>query len=101
MASKLKTFIFIGRSGSGKGTQVELLIKKLKEENPDTPVYYMQTGESFREFIKGNSYSSRRAREIIEAGQRVHSFSAIRLWANNFVENLNGNEHIIIDGSPR
>ena len=52
---KPQTFIFIGRSGCGKGTQAELVQEHLKQIDPKRKVLYIQTGAEFREFIKGNS----------------------------------------------
>ena len=46
------TFIFIGASGSGKGTQVALLKEYIKKKDPETPIFYVQTGEYFREFVR-------------------------------------------------
>ena len=98
---KLKTFIFIGRSGCGKGTQVKLLKEYLQKNDSGRDIYHMETGDRFRSFIKGDSYSSKHTAEIVLAGKRVDSFVAIWLWSGGFIENMKGNEHIIIDGSPR
>jgi adenylate kinase len=96
-----KTFILIGRSGSGKGTQARLLQEYLNEIDKDTPVFYLETGAEFRKFLKGETYSSNLSRKIYEEGDLQPSFLAIRIWAEKFVNNLTGNEHIIIDGTPR
>ncbi len=96
-----ETFIFIGASGSGKGTQVDLLKKELLLRRPDTPIFYLQTGQYFREFIKGDSMASRIAKEAIDSGERAPDFLAMYIWSKLFVEELKGEEHLIIDGSPR
>lgn len=101
MAMNKETFIFIGASGCGKGTQVALLKERLREKTPDTPIFYMQTGQYFREFIKGESYASQMAREAIDKGERAPDFLAMYLWSDIFVKNLTGKEHLILDGSPR
>ena len=54
---KLQTFIFIGRSGCGKGTQVALLQKYIKTQDYKRPILYIETGERFRQFIKEPSLS--------------------------------------------
>ncbi|MCX6703732.1 MAG: nucleoside monophosphate kinase [Candidatus Zambryskibacteria bacterium] len=95
------TFIFIGRSGCGKGTQVELLQKYLAEKYPSDEVFYLETGERFRNFIKENSYSSKLSHAVYEAGERQPSFLAIWMWSHLLVESFKGTEHLIIDGSPR
>ena len=49
--NKPKTFIFIGRSGCGKGTQSELFLNKFREIKKEEPIYYLESGKNFREFI--------------------------------------------------
>ena len=96
-----ETFIFIGASGSGKGTQVALLKEELLKKDPTTPIFYLQTGQYFREFIKDDSLASRIAKDAINNGERAPDFLAMYIWSKVFVENLKGEEHLIIDGSPR
>lgn len=96
-----QTFIFIGRSGCGKGTQGKLMERVLHQNDPVRNVYYLETGERFREFIKGKSYTSRLSRETYERDDRQPDFLAVWMWSHLFVENLNGEEHLIIDGTPR
>ena len=95
------TFIFIGRAGSGKGTQAELLINHLKNSNPDHPVLYAYTGDRFREFIRQETYSGRLARQINDAGGIQPSFAAITLWSQFLFDKMQGSEHLIFDGTPR
>ena len=95
------TYIFIGASGCGKGTQVSLLKEHIQKKDPETPIFYMQTGQYFREFIKGDTYAAKIAREEIDRGERAPDFLAMHLWSDVFVKNLTGNEHLILDGSPR
>lgn len=95
------TFIFIGASGSGKGTQVERLKKELSARDPEHPIFYLQTGGHFREFVKGNTHAAHIARTAQERGELLPGFLAMWLWSDIFVKNLTGKEHLIIDGSPR
>lgn len=97
-----KTYIFMGRSGCGKGTQSKLLRDVIlsKDENKRR-IFYVETGERFREFIKGNSLSSKLAGEINDAGMSQPAFLAVWNWAHLFVEELTGEEHLFIDGTPR
>ena len=99
--SEPQTFIFIGRSGCGKGTQAKLLIDKLKEDNPERPVLYIESGDRFRTFVSGTSHSSRLAKEIMDKAERQPDFLAIWNWSHLLVENLMGDEHLIFDGTPR
>ncbi len=95
------TFIFIGPSGCGKGTQVKLLRKYLEEKYPEFTQFYLQSGDHFREFVKGNTYAANISRDSLNNGERQPDFLAMWIWSNQFINNLNGKEHLIIDGSPR
>jgi len=98
-------FIFIGRSGSGKGTQVDLFKKYLEERESKQAdplsIFHLSTGDSFRSFIKSDSYSSELSREILDKGGLQPSFLAIWIWGQVFIDNVKGKEHIITDGFPR
>jgi adenylate kinase len=97
----LQTFIFIGRSGCGKGTQAELLQKYLKSKDSEREIFYLETGDLFRKFVKGAGYTNKLASVIMEEGGREPDFLAISLWSNAFIENLEAKEHVFIDGTPR
>jgi adenylate kinase len=98
---ELQTFIFIGRSGCGKGTQVALLQEYLKKQDQKRYIFYIETGERFRQFIKEHSLSSRSAAEIYKAGSRQPDFIAVWMWSHLLVERMAGEEHVIFDGTPR
>lgn len=96
-----QTFIFIGRSGCGKGTQAKLIKEHFEKVDPSSPIYYLETGAKFREFIKGSSYTSQLSKKIYENDDRQPDFLAIWTWSHLLVENLKGNEHLFMDGTPR
>lgn len=96
-----QTFIFIGRSGCGKGTQVELLMKVLEDKEPSVGVLYIQTGQEFREFIKGDTLTQKKAKEIYDVGGLMPEFLAVNMWLKPLIEKYKGNQHIIFDGTPR
>lgn len=103
-----QTFIFIGRSGSGKGTQATLLQVYLEKAGRATgagaasvPVRYLQTGAEFRAFLQGNTYTQKTAKALSLKGALQPAFLAIYMWAKFFTEQLTGGEHLIIDGTPR
>ncbi len=93
-------YIIFGRSGSGKGTQAELLKKHLEEQG-HANVLYVTTGGGFREFIAGSSYAAQISREITNKGGLNPSFLAIWNWSNIFIKHLSGSETVILDGAPR
>ena len=96
-----QAFIFIGRSGCGKGTQVELLKQALKKADPSRDILYIQTGQGFRDFIKGETFTQKKSREIYEAGGLQPEFLAVNMWERPLIDGYNGDEHIIFDGTPR
>jgi adenylate kinase len=97
-----KTYIFIGRSGSGKGTQVKLLNDFMVKKYPGDRIYNYTSGNHFREYIKmEDNYSAKLSRDMMADGILQPNFLAVWLWANAFVADLTGDEHLIMDGAPR
>ncbi|MDO8493229.1 MAG: nucleoside monophosphate kinase [bacterium] len=95
-----QTFIFIGKSGCGKGTQAALLAEYLNKNHP-RKIFNIETGAEFRKFINGTTYSAQMAKEIQVAGERQPDFLAINMWGQLFINSLEEGEHIIADGCPR
>lgn len=96
-----KTFVFVGRSGCGKGTQVELLKKYIQDKDPEREIFYLETGEHFREFVTGERYSNQLANKIYKNGDRQPDFLAIWMWSHIFLDKLKGDEHMLLDGITR
>ncbi len=96
-----KTYIFIGRSGCGKGTQIDLLSKKLKEDTPEIDINYISTGQVLRNFWKEQGYSNTLSKEIMGSGNLQPEFLVIYLWGKNLIKDMKGSEHLILDGTPR
>ena len=94
-----QAYIFIGRSGCGKGTQVKLFIDQLKQQGRS--VFNFETGSKFREFIQGKTYSSQLAKKINDGGELQPMFLALSLWSTALIENLKENEDLLLDGTPR
>jgi adenylate kinase len=98
-------FIMIGRSGSGKGTQAELIKSYFenvyKEKSLDKKIKHITTGGNFRELIESDIYTAKLSKEIVNTGGLMPEFLAIWNWANIFVKNMEGDEDIILDGAPR
>lgn len=97
----LQTIMFIGRSGCGKGTQADLLMKEIKSRDPERDIFYLESGQKFRDFIERNTFSSNIAKSIMDKGDLQPSFLAIWNWSHLLVDNLKDNEHLIFDGTPR
>lgn len=95
------TFIFIGRSGCGKGTHADLFIKKFKEIHPEEPLYYLESGKNFREFICKDTFSSKLSKGVMETGKLQPEFLAVWVWSHLMVKNMKEGEHLVLDGTPR
>jgi len=100
-----EVYIFIGRSGCGKGTQAKLLTDYLHQretrQGSNRKVLYLETGQRFRDFINQGSYSSSLSRAVMEKSERQPSFLAIWTWADILVNALTGDEVLLFDGTPR
>ncbi len=96
-----QTFIFIGRSGCGKGTQTKLLQDYLKKIDPTKEILYIQTGLELREFIKGQSFTQKASKALYDTGGLQPEFIAVYTWVNLLVNRYTTNEHLIFDGTPR
>lgn len=97
----LRAFIFMGRSGCGKGTQVELLKKKISEVYSDREVLHIETGALFRLLLKSNSYTQKLTKEIVETGGLMPEVMAVAMWSKFLIENFNGDQNLLFDGCPR
>lgn len=96
-----ETLIFIGRSGSGKGTQIALLKDFLKKQSPDIDILHFESGSHFRSFIKGQGYTNELMRDIIAHGKLAPDFITEWLLVDDLVRNLTAKKTLILDGFPR
>lgn len=94
-------YIFVGQSGSGKGTQAELLDHALRTKNDLLRIFHIETGAKFRTLIEGNSFVIGRTREYMTEGKLPPSFLGVYAWARSIVEEYNAEDALIIDGTPR
>lgn len=97
--SKAKEFKFIsllGKPGSGKGTQAQMLESKF-------PFEHISTGELLRKRVKKGDFIAKRLHEIMEAGGLVPTASVFQLWMP-ILEHLRKQKKfkgLVFDGSPR
>lgn len=101
MSSKLQAYVFIGRSGSGKGTQAELLTKRLQEKDPSIKIMHVESGKELRKFTEQDNYTAKKTKDVLEKGALMPEFMPIYLWGKLFVDGFTGNETLIFDGTPR
>lgn len=96
------TVIFFGRSGSGKGTQADLLIKYLGKKDPSIKTVYVETGERFRKFVnESGTYTAQKTKEVMSQGKLMPAFIPIWTWTSLFNEEFSGKEHLVFDGVAR
>lgn len=95
-----QTFIFFGRSGSGKGTQAEMLKNYITEKKGVEPIY-IETGQKFRNFTDQSNYSAQLTKEIMSTGGLMPVFMPIWLWTTDLVNKFDGKRDLILDGLCR
>ncbi len=104
MDVKPLNFVLIGRSGSGKGTQAELVKEFLEKRDGKGTVFYLSTGEHMRTLIKERpelETSEFLDKKIMALGNKAPDFLTIWIWAKELIYNIKSNQHIIFDGTPR
>ncbi|MCK4805681.1 MAG: nucleoside monophosphate kinase [Candidatus Pacebacteria bacterium] len=90
---KSHNIIFLGRSGSGKGTQAELLMKKFVLVNIDT-------GDILRKLARRKDKFGRTVLKTISHGKLVPIWLVIYCWFNQLLK-IPSKKGIIMEGSPR
>ncbi len=99
----LHTIIFIGRSGSGKGTQAGLFKDRIHRLDGDNKrnILYIETGEHFRKFAQGTSLASKLSEKMMTNDERQPDFLASWMWSNILIDDLSDDMHLVFDGAPR
>jgi adenylate kinase family enzyme len=94
------TFLLIGRSGSGKGTQASLLTEYL-QKHTDFQSISIVTGDHVRSFLKTDSHTKDLAVKVNEQGNLQPVFLPIWMWSSQIISEYTGKEHLILDGAGR
>lgn len=94
--NKHQIIILLGRSGSGKGTQAELLAKDFKFD-------YISSGNLLRKRMEQKDFTGRKVKKFVNRGDLVPAFLIFNNWVQALEKcrdkkNIDG---ILIDGSPR
>ncbi|MDE2400016.1 MAG: nucleoside monophosphate kinase [Patescibacteria group bacterium] len=95
-----QAFVFFGMMGSGKGTQVKLLMDFLKHRDGIESVY-AGTGEGFRKLINSGNYTGSLVKELIARGELAADFLTDALFANILISSLTADKNLVADGYPR
>lgn len=91
-------YIFVGRSGCGKGTQAALLKERVGTRGG---LLLVETGALFREYITGNSHASELSRALYATGVRQPDFLACHMWTQILLDSYTLGTSVIFDGTPR
>lgn len=98
LATKL-TFVVLGRSGCGKGTQARQIVKRLASAGG---VFHLETGRLLRDLIERKNVTTELARtRVMERGELFPWWFPIFLWMKELVEGGNADKHLVGDGTPR
>ena len=95
-----QTFVFFGIIGSGKGTQVKLLMDYIKSKDTKESLY-AGTGEEFRRLINSGNYTSNIVKESLLKGELQPDFLTTTLFTNILIGSIKEDVHLFADGYPR
>lgn len=95
------TVAFFGISGSGKGTQAELLEKFLRENDTKRGVVRPEMGNLLRAFMQSGTSLAEKTGQIVSSGGLVPSFMPIYMLTGMLNEHFDGTQHLILDGTCR
>lgn len=89
--------MFLGRSGSGKDTQIEMLMRR-----PDlSGVIETNTGNIFRKMAQKDTIVGKKVKEILDTGALCPGWLSFSAWFSYLVKQARGDEILLAAGSPR
>lgn len=97
---KPQTFVFFGIVGSGKGTQVKLLMDFLKSKD-EKEIVYAYPGNEYRKIIESKSETASLVHATIDAGHLQPDFLTNSIFVNFLIKDISQEKHLIVDGYPR
>ena len=92
---QFRVFAIVGKSGCGKGTQVELLQKKIPG------LVHITSSDLLKQFVKKGGPFARRVDETMKRGDAVPSSLVIELWMDVLLDLPRRATGIVWEGSPR
>ncbi|MEI6580997.1 MAG: nucleoside monophosphate kinase [bacterium] len=97
---EIQTFMFFGQVGSGKGTQIKLLVDLLKSKDGKECVY-AGTGDGFRKLLGTENYTASLVKDSLLRGELQPDFLTTAIFTNILISSLNKDVHLFSDGYPR
>lgn len=94
------TFIFFGLVGSGKGTQVKLLMDLLNTKD-GMEIVLLSPGNEYRKFIASGTYVGNRIKDSMERGELQPDSLTNALVGSIMLSQISADKHLIADGYPR
>lgn len=88
-----RTFLMMGRPGSGKGTQAKLLAKKINAE-----IY--SSGNRLREMAKGQGFVAQKVKKVIDEGDLLPAWFSSHLFVDVLL-GLQPEDPIVFEGACR
>lgn len=96
-----RSYIFVGRSGSGKGTQINLL-KDLISEKYNKKIYHIEMGGILRKFFDKEGFVQKMSQESTNKhGKLQPDFLVNSLLVNRVIEVTDEESMLLFDGYPR
>ena len=89
-----RTFVFLGISGSGKGTQAKFLERRIRGR-------ILSTGVAFRAVARTRTFLGRYVADVMRRGGLMPYWGPVYFWLHDSFAHLRREEHIIFEGSPR
>ena len=95
-----QTFVFFGIVGSGKGTQVKLLMDVLSKKDGKESVY-AYPGNEYRRNIESGNYTGQLVKDSMARGELQPDFLTDAVFTNILISSLAPEKNLIADGYPR
>src|SRR3989304_5746790 len=95
-----QTFVFFGIVGSGKGTQIKLLMDFLKKKDGRETVY-AYPGAEYRKLIESGSYVGSLVKDSYNRGELQPDFLTTSIFTNILTNSLTDEKNFVADGYPR
>lgn len=90
------TISLLGRSGCGKGTQAEFIMRRLGKSG-----YNMSMGRALRSLLRLHNPTTDQTVAILRAGKLYPSWFVQFVWLKQLIEGGHAAEHLLFDGAPR